>query len=84
MRNLMIACVLVFALLFTPVATSVYAGEIASQNVTSSENAVISNVEANTASVLDIQCGGDEALAAVGIFFIVLILCAAIAASGPA
>ena len=82
MRNKVgLALVMVVVMFLSPIVSSAYAGEIASQKVTNSEDAQLTaqSVEALSSPAMYEEAGGDEALAAVGIFFIFLILCAAAA-----
>ena len=79
---------MVLVMIVSPLMSSALAGEISAQNITETEDASISIVEAQTTPLIaDLAFigGGDStdaALAGVGVFFIILILCAAAAGSG--
>ena len=76
--------VLVLVMIVSPLMSSAFAGEILSQNITQTEDASISTIEAQTVpSVAELAfvgggTGGDALLAGVVVFFIVLIIATAV------
>lgn len=74
-----IVILLVMSVFCSPVINSVYAGQIQPQEMSQTESGDMETMEANSAVFINsIECGGDDALAAIGAVFLVLcLLCAA-------